>query len=201
MILEINEKNPNKRLIDQTVQILESGGVIIYPTDTVYAYGCDSKSKSAIEKIYRIKNIQSSKRLSFILSDISSMNDYVRNISDQAFKIMKKCVPGPYTFIFHASKLVPKIAITKQKTIGVRIPDNNIALDLVRTLGRPIISAGVQLSDDTYVIDPENLQKENKNFVDIIIDAGVKSKELSTVVDFTSGKPVVIREGKGEFFF
>ncbi len=201
MILEINEKNPNKRLIDQTVQVLEAGGVIIYPTDTVYAYGCDCKSKSALEKIYRIKNIQNTKLLSFILSDISSMNDYVRNISDQAFKSMKKCVPGPYTFIFHASKLVPKIAITKQKTIGVRIPDNNIALDIVRTLGRPLISAGVQLSDDTYVIDPQNLEKENKNFVDIIIDAGVKSKELSTVVDFTSGKPVVIREGKGEFFF
>ena len=201
MILEINEKNPNKRLIDQTVQVLEAGGVIIYPTDTVYAYGCDSKSKSALEKIYRIKNIQNTKLLSFILSDISSMNDYVRNISDQAFKSMKKCIPGPYTFIFHASKLVPKVVLTKQKTIGVRIPDNNIALDIVRTLGRPLISAGVQLSDDTYVIDPQNLEKENKNFVDIIIDAGVKSKELSTVVDFTSGKPVVIREGKGEFFF
>jgi len=201
MILEINEKNPNKRQISQIVEILEEGGVIIYPTDTVYAYGCDSKSKNALEKIYRIKNIRNTKHLSFILSDISSMNDYVRNISDQAFKAMKKCVPGPYTFIFHASKLVPKIAMTKQKTIGVRVPDNNIALDIVRTLGRPIISAGVQLSDDSYVIDPQNIEKENRNFVDIIIDAGVKSKELSTVVDFTTGHPVVIREGKGEFFF
>jgi tRNA threonylcarbamoyl adenosine modification protein (Sua5/YciO/YrdC/YwlC family) len=201
MILQINEKNPHKRQIDQTVQTLEAGGVIIYPTDTVYAYGCDSRSKSALEKIYRIKKIDSSKMLSFILPDISSMNDYVKNISDQAFKIMKKCVPGPYTFIFHASKLVLNIAMSKQKTIGVRIPDNNIALDIVRALGRPIISAGVLLEDDTYAIDPEILDKENKNYVDIIIDAGMKSKELSTVIDFTSGKPVVIREGKGEIFF
>ncbi|MCU0847423.1 MAG: L-threonylcarbamoyladenylate synthase [Spirochaetes bacterium] len=201
MIFCINEQNPQKRLIEKAREIIENGGVIIYPTDTVYAYGCDISDKKAIERIYRIKKIDRKKPLSFIFSDISSMNEYVRSVSDVAFKIMKKAIPGPYTFIFKASKLVPKIAITHQKTIGVRIPDNNIALDLVRSLGRPILSASVNTATGEYVIEPASLEKAFINEVDLIIDAGMKMSEPSTVVDFTEGNPVIIREGKGDIFF
>ena len=201
MIFVINEENPQKRFIEKAVDVLEQGGVIIYPTDTVYAYGCDINDKRAIEKIYWIKNIGRHKPLSFIFSQISEISIYVRNISDQAFKIMKKAFPGPYTLIFKATKLVPKIAITNQKTIGVRIPDNNIALELVRTLGRPIMSASVNTAGGEYIIEPKDLEKIYRNEVDLVVDAGPKISEPSTVIDVTDGSPVIIRMGKGEIFF
>jgi len=201
MIYNIHDKNPQKRLIQKSCDVLENGGVIIYPTDTVYAYGCDIRNKKAIERIYRIKKLNNKKLLSFIFTDISGINEYVRNISDTAYKIMKKALPGPYTFIFNASKLVPKIAITNQKTIGVRIPDEIIALDLVRQLGRPILSASVNISEDEYVIDPTELEKASMNEIDLVINAGPRISDLSTVVDFTDKSPVIIREGKGEIFF
>jgi len=197
MIFVVNEQNPQKRLIDKARETLEQGGVIIYPTDTVYAYGCDIRDKHAIEKIYRLKKISRKKPLSFIFSDISTINDYVRNISDQAYKLMKKVLPGPYTFIFQASRLVPKIAITNQKTIGVRIPDNNIALELVRALGRPVMSASVNTAEGDYIIDPRDLEKVYRNEVDLVIDAGPKISEPSTIIDFTEDAPQIIREGKG----
>ncbi len=201
MIFVINEQNPQKRLIDKAVEVLKQGGVIVYPTDTVYAYGCDIHDKRAIEKIHWIKHIGRNKPLSFIFSDISEISEYVRNISDRAFKIMKKAFPGPYTLIFNATKLVPKVAITNQKTIGVRIPDNNIAMELVRTLGRPILSASVSTSSGEYIVEPKDLEKIYRNEVELVIDAGPKVSEVSTVIDLTDGNPVVIREGKGEIFF
>ncbi|MBN2079520.1 MAG: threonylcarbamoyl-AMP synthase [Spirochaetes bacterium] len=201
MIFVINEENPQKRLIDKAVEVLRQGGVIIYPTDTVYAYGCDIIDKRAIEKIYWIKRIGRNKPLSFIFSDISGISEYVRNISDRAFKIMKKAFPGPYTLIFRATKLVPRVAITNQKTIGVRIPDNKIALELVRTLGRPIISASVNTAAGEYIVEPKDLEKIYRNEVDLVIDAGPKESAPSTVVDFTGDEPVVVRVGKGEIFF
>ncbi len=201
MIFVINEENPQRRLIEKACEIVGEGGVIIYPTDTVYAYGCDIRDKHAIEKIYRIKNIRKNKPLSFVFADFIGINDYVRNISDQAYKIMKKAIPGPYTFIFHASKLVPKIAITHQKTIGVRIPDCNIARELVRTLGRPIMSASVNTMAGDYIVEPKDLEKVFRNDLDLVIDAGPKVSDPSTIIDFTSGHPVVVREGKGEIFF
>lgn len=201
MIFVIHEQNPQKRLIDKAVDIMRQGGVIIFPTDTVYAYGCDINDKRAIEKIYWIKQIGRKKPLSFIFSDISEISAYVRNISDHAFKIMKKAFPGPYTLIFKATKLVPKIAITNQKTIGVRIPNNNIALDLVRTLGRPIMCASVNTASGEYIVEPRDLEAIYRNEVDLVIDAGPKISEPSTVVDLTEGEPVIIREGKGEIFF
>lgn len=200
-IFEIHEKNPQRRLIDKTVDALRKGGVMIYPTDTVYAYGCDIMQKNSIERIYSIKQIPKNKPLSFIFSDISQLHEYVRNVSDQAFKIMKKVFPGPYTFIFKASKTVPKIAITNQKTIGVRIPDNIIALELVNALGRPILSAGVNLEDGSYVIEPTHINKQIRNEVDIIINCGPKLPEPSTIIDFSEDEPKVIRQGKGEIFF
>jgi len=201
MIFVIHEQNPQKRLIEKAVEVLKQGGVIVYPTDTVYAYGCDINDRRAIEKIYRIKRIGRNKPLSFIFSDISEVSDYARNISDKAFKIMKKAFPGPYTLIFNSTKLVPKVAITNQKTIGVRIPDNNIALDLVRTLGRPIMSASVNTSTGEYIVDPKDLDKIFRHEVDLVIDAGPKVSEVSTVIDLSEGYPVIIREGKGEIFF
>jgi tRNA threonylcarbamoyl adenosine modification protein (Sua5/YciO/YrdC/YwlC family) len=201
MIFVIHEQNPQKRLIEKAVEILRQGGVIIFPTDTVYAYGCDINDKRAIEKIYWIKQIGRNKPLSFIFSDISEISEYVRNISDRAFKIMKKALPGPYTLIFKATKLVPKIAITNQKTIGVRIPNNNIALDLVRTLGRPIMCASVNTVAGEYIVEPRDLEAIYRNEVDLVIDAGPKVSEPSTVVDLTEGDPLIIREGKGEIFF
>jgi tRNA threonylcarbamoyl adenosine modification protein (Sua5/YciO/YrdC/YwlC family) len=201
MIFVIHEQNPQKRLIDKAVEILRQGGVIIFPTDTVYAYGCDISDKRAIEKIYWIKQIGRNKPLSFIFSDISEISEYVRNISDRAFKIMKKALPGPYTLIFKATKLVPKIAITNQKTIGVRIPKNNIALELVRALGRPIMCASVNTVSGEYIVEPRDLEAIYRNEVDLVIDAGPKISEPSTVVDLMEGEPVIIREGKGEIFF
>ncbi len=201
MIFVINQENPQKRLIDKAVEILVQGGVIVYPTDTVYAYGCDINDKRAVERIYRLKKIDKRKPLSFIFPDISKINSYVRNISDTAFKIMKKATPGPYTFIYNASRLVPNIVITRQKTIGVRIPDNNIALELVRKLERPILSASINTGDSEYIFDPQELEKFIRNEVDLIIDGGPIVPEPSTVVDFTGNIPEIIREGKGEIFF
>ncbi len=201
MIFVINEQNPQKRLIEKAVEVLKEGGVIIFPTDTVYAYGCDINDKHAIEKIYWIKRIGRNKPLSFMFSDISGISEYARNISDRAFKIMKKAFPGPYTLVFKATRLVPRIAITNQKTIGVRIPDNNIALELVRALGRPIMSASVNSVSGEYIVEPKDLEKIYRNEVDLVIDAGPKVSQPSTVVDLTEGEPVVIREGKGEIFF
>ncbi len=201
MIFVINEQNPQQRLINKAIDVLRQGGVIIYPTDTVYAYGCDINDKRAIEKIYWIKGIGRKKPLSFIFSQISEISSYVRNISDVAFKIMKKAFPGPYTLIFKATKLVPKIAITDQKTIGVRIPANNIALELVRAMGRPIMSASVNNASGEYIVEPKDLVKIYRNAVDLVIDAGPKISEPSTVIDLTEGEPIIIRQGKGEIFF
>ncbi len=201
MIFVINEQNPQRRLIEKAREILIHGGVIIYPTDTVYAYGCDIRDKRAIERIYRIKKIPKKKPLSFIFSSISELHEYVRNISDTAFKIMKRALPGPYTFIFKASRLVPKIAITNQKTIGVRIPDNRIALELVSALGRPIISAGVNTSTGEYIIEPTNIERQFRNEIDLVINCGPKASDPSTIVDFSGEEMVIVREGKGELFF
>lgn len=201
MIFVINEDNPQPRLIKKTVEVLQEGGVIVFPTDTVYAYGCDVKDKRAIERIYWLKKMDRHKPLSFIFTEISQVNNYARNISDDAYKIMKKALPGPYTFIFRASKLVPKIVVTNQKTVGVRIPDNNIALDIVRALGRPLIATSVNNLSGDYIVEPRDLEKVYKNEVDLVIDSGPRISSPSTVVDMTGDVINVIREGKGEIFF
>jgi len=201
MILAIHDKNPQQRLVEQVCRVLDKGGIIIYPTDTVYAYGCDSANRHAIEQIYRLKKFDKKKPLSFIFRDISSINGYAKNVSNDAFKIMKKAMPGPYTFIFSAAKMVPTILATNRKTIGVRIPDNKIAQALVASLGRPIMSASVNNIDGEYVTRPVMLEKVYKNEVDIIIDSGPIVSEPSTVVDFSGPFPEIIRYGKGEVFF
>ncbi len=201
MIFEINEKNPQKRLIDKTVDIISQGGVVVIPTDTVYAYACDVMSRNAVEKLYRIKKMDRKKPLSFLFDDIASINEYVRNLSTEAFKIIKKTLPGPYTFIFNASKVVPKVVLTNQKTIGVRIPDNNIAREIVRELGRPVIVSSVENSDGEFVISPGEIEKKHHHLIDLVIDSGPGILELSTVVDFSGDEIKVLREGKGDLFF
>jgi len=201
MIFVINEQNPQARLINKTIEILNEGGVIVFPTDTVYAYGCDIKDKRAIERIYRLKKMEKHKPLSFIFTDISEINGYARNISDDAYKIMKKAFPGPYTFIFKASKLVPKIVVTKQKTVGVRIPDNNIAIEIVKALGRPLLATSVSNTDGSHIVEPKDLEKIYRNEVDLVIDCGPKISSPSTIVDMSEDSIRIIREGKGEIFF
>ena len=201
MIFVINEQNPQGRLINRAKEILEIGGVIIFPTDTVYAYGCDIKDKRAIERIYRLKKMDKHKPLSFIFTEISEINNYTRNISNEAYKIMKKAFPGPYTFILNASKLVPKFVVTNQKTVGVRIPDNNIAISLVKALGRPILATSVSDLNGEYILEPSDLEKKFKNEIDLVIDCGPKISSPSTIVDMTEDNFKIIREGKGELFF
>jgi len=201
MIFVINEQNPQSRLVNKTVEILEEGGVIVFPTDTVYAYGCDIKDKRAIERIYRLKKMEKHKPLSFIFTEISEISDYARHISDDAYKIMKKAFPGPYTFIFKASKLVPKVVVTNQKTVGVRIPDNNIAIEIVKALGRPLLATSVSNISGDYIVEPKDLEKIYRNEVDLVIDCGPKISSPSTVVDMTEETFRVLREGKGEIFF
>ncbi|HNX24890.1 MAG TPA: L-threonylcarbamoyladenylate synthase [Spirochaetota bacterium] len=201
MIFVINEQNPQARLINKTKEILEEGGVIVFPTDTVYAYGCDIKDKRAIERIYRLKKMDKHKPLSFIFTEISEINDYARNISDDAYKIMKKAFPGPYTFIFKASKLVPKVVVTNQKTVGVRIPANNIAIEIVKALGRPLLATSVSNQSGNYIVEPKDLEKIYRNEVDLVIDCGPKISSPSTVVDMSEDTFRIIREGKGEIFF
>jgi len=200
MIFNVNEDNPQKRLISQTVDILKKGGVIIYPTDTVYAYGCDPTQKKAIEKIYRLKNSNQKKPLSFIFKELGWIHEYVDRLPDSAFKAIKKLLPGPYTFILKGSKLIPKIVLTKQKTVGVRIPKNNIAIAIVEMLGRPILSASINNVEGEFIIEPQDLEKVYKNDVDLIIDSGPKGIEPSTIVDFTDGIEI-IREGKGDISY
>jgi tRNA threonylcarbamoyl adenosine modification protein (Sua5/YciO/YrdC/YwlC family) len=201
MIIQIHEEKPQKRFIQKAVEVLEAGGVIIYPTDTVYAYGCDPQCKSAIEKIYHLKKIQRNQPLSFVFADIAGISEYVRNISNPAFKIMKQALPGPYTFIFQASKLVPRLVLTKQKTIGVRVPDNTVTRELVQALGRPLISTSVHTASGEHIISPAELEKVYRNDVDLVIDCGKKLSDPSTVVDFSDGTIEIIRRGKGELFF
>ncbi len=201
VVITMHEETPEKRQIRRTAELLSQGAIILYPTDTVYAYGCDIARKDAIEKIYRIREIPRAKPLSFVFSDIAHVNEYVRNMSDHAFKAMKKLTPGPYTFIFQASKLVPKFVLTKQKTVGVRIPDHEIPLALVRELGRPILTSSVIDADGGYVLEPDDLDRMRYNQLDCVIDCGRKAQEPSTVLDFSSGECVVLREGKGSLIW
>ena len=198
MLLRIHPKDPQGRLIRQAVDILRKGGVIIYPTDTVYGIGCDILQADAIERICRIKGILPHKaNLSFICNDLSHLSEYTKPISTPTFRLLKDHLPGPYTFILPASKLVPKILQSKKSTIGLRIPDNPIAMALVRELGRPILSTslpGEQVEDTT---DPDVMYENFGNLVDAVIDGGIGGMIPSTVVDCSEEEPVVIREGAG----
>ena len=198
MILHVHPEDPQPRLIKQIVESLQKGGIIIYPTDTVYGLGCDILQQKAVERICRIKQVEPKKaQLSFVCSDLSHLSDYTKPIPNSVYRTLKEYLPGPYTCILQASKLVPKILQSKKDTIGLRIPNNNIAMAIVKELGRPILSAslpGEMVEDYT---DPEVMYENFRNEVDFVVDGGIGGIKPSTVVDFTGDNPVLIREGLG----
>jgi len=197
MIITINPKDPQRRLIRKVVEVLEMGGVIGYPTDTIYGVGCDLFNPEAIRKVHRLKKLDGKKPLSFICSDLKDISRYAY-VSNYAYKTMKRLLPGPYTFILEATKLVPKIAMTKQKTVGIRIPDNKICLSIVRELGHPIISTSVYKPDEGLYNDPTEIEERFGKQLDLVIDGGIIVAEHSSIVDLTGEFPKVIREGKGD---
>jgi len=200
MILKVNPQNPQKRAIRRAVEVLKEGGVIAYPTDTIYGLGCDLYNRGAIEKIYHLKRYSKNKRLSIICSDLKDISRYAQ-VPDYAYRIMKKLVPGPYTFILEATKLVPKIMLTNQRTIGIRVPDHPIPLALVKELGGPIITTSVTKPDETLYNDPQELEERFGKEVDLIIDGGIIVPQHSSIIDLTAEEPKVLRVGKGDVSF
>lgn len=197
--IRIYEENPNPKEIKKVVEVLRKGGLIIYPTDTVYGLGCDITNTKALEKIARIKGIKLAKaNWSFICTDLSNLSDYVRQIDTATFKILKRALPGPYTFILPGNNNLPK-EFKKKKTVGIRVPDNSIVKALVETLGNPIVSTSIRDEDDVleYTTDPELIYEKWENLVDIVIDGGYGGNVASTIIDLSTGYPEVIREGKG----
>ena len=197
MILAVNPKNPQMRLIRKVVGIVERGGVIGYPTDTIYGVGCDLFNPEAIQKIHRFKKMEGKKPLSFICSDLKDISQYAF-VSTYAYKMMRRVLPGAYTFILKATKLVPKIAQTKQKTVGIRIPDNKICLALVKELGHPIVSTSVNKPDEGLYNDPAEIEERFGKHLDLVIDGGMIVAEHSSIIDLTGDFPKVIRVGKGD---
>lgn len=200
MLIKIYPENPNEKAIEQVVDVLKKGGLIIYPTDTVYGLGCDITNPKAIEKIARIRGIKPDKaNFSFICHDLSHIADYIKPIDNTTFRILKKALPGPFTFIFNANNNVPKLLSSNKKTVGIRVPDNNIARRIVQELGNPIISASIKDDDELveYSTDPELIHEKYENLVDLVIDGGYGDNEASTVIDCTTGEFEIIREGKG----
>jgi tRNA threonylcarbamoyl adenosine modification protein (Sua5/YciO/YrdC/YwlC family) len=196
MMIELNENNLEYPKIKKAVDFLRNNGVIVYPTDTIYGFGCDIFSEEAIEKIYKIKQ-KKARRFSFICNDLTEISKYAI-VSDYAYRLMKKLLPGPYTFIFKATKLVPKEIIPDKKTVAIRIPDNKICLELVKQLGHPIITTSVNLTDELNYSEPLEIEKEFGKQVDLIIDAGILSNDPSSVIDLSGEAPVIIRRGKGD---
>lgn len=200
MLNKIHPQNPQPQLIKQAVDLLSSGGIIIYPTDTVYGLGCDITKPKAIERICQLKGIKPEKaHFSFICYDLSHISDYTKPIDTATFRLLKKALPGPFTFVFNASGQVPKLLSTNRKTVGIRVPDNDIARELVKQLGNPILSTSIYDDDDVveYSTDPELIHEKYESLVDMVIDGGYGGNEASTVVDCTSGDFDVLRQGKG----
>ena len=200
MLIRIHPLNPQDRLLRQIIDIVKKGGIIIYPTDTIYGLGCDIFQHKAVERICRIKNVQPEKaNLSFVCYDLSDLSHYARQLDTPVYRTLKQYLPGPYTFILNASKEVPRILKTKRDTVGIRVPDNKIARSIVKDLGNPILSAtlpGELVEDYT---DPEIIHDRFEKLVDVVIDGGIGGMVPSTIVDFTKGEPVIVREGAGEW--
>lgn len=202
MLIKIYPQNPNDKDIRYVVDVLQKGGIIIYPTDTVYGMGCDITNVKAVEKVARYKNVSVEKsNLSFICSDLSHLSDFSKPVSNQLYKLLKRYLPGPYTFLLNANSNVPKYFKGKKKTVGIRIPDNSIILEIVRTLGNPIMSTSIHDDDEIveYSTDPELIHEKYKDIVDLVIDGGYGNNTPSTIVDCTTDIPLVIRQGKGIF--
>lgn len=200
MLLRINPNKPNTKEIEQVVNCLRDGGIIIYPTDTVYGIGCDIHKQRAVERICKLKNIDPEKaNFSFICADLSHLSDFTRPIDTHTFKLIKKALPGPFTFVLEANNNVPKLFSSKKKTVGIRIPNNKICIEIVKLLGNPIMSTSVHDDDEIieYTTDPELIYEKYKNIVDIVIAGGYGNNEASTVVDCTNSEYKVLRQGLG----
>ena len=191
VVLPINPNNPQQRLINRVSEVLDGGGLIAYPTDTFYGIGCDLYNKKGIQLIYRLKNRPLKKPFSFVCDSLKEISRYAL-VSNYAYKTMKRLLPGPYTFILEGTRLVPKIMLTKRKTVGIRVPDNKICLSIVRTLGRPIISTSAGYDD------PHSIGEAFTSYLDVVIDGGILYPSPSSVVSLIDDLPVVIREGKGD---
>ncbi len=200
MLIKIYPENPNPKAIEQVVEVLKKGGIIIYPTDTVYGMGCDISNHKAIEKICRLRGIKPEKaNFSFICSDLRHISDYIKPIDTTTFRVLKKALPGPFTFILNANSNVPKLLSSNKKTVGIRVPDNDIAREIVLQLGNPILSTSIHDDDEVveYSTDPELIHEKYEDTVDMVIDGGYGDNEPSTVVDCTLGDFEIIRQGKG----
>ncbi|CAN5321747.1 L-threonylcarbamoyladenylate synthase [soil metagenome] len=198
-LIRIYEENPNPKDIKKVVDVLRNGGLIIYPTDTVYGLGCDITNTQALERIAQIKNVKLDKaNFSFICENLSNLSDYVKQIDTQTFKILKRNLPGPYTFILPGNNNLPSV-FKKKKTVGIRVPNNNICLAIVNQLGNPIVSTSIRDEDEVieYTTDPELILEKWDKLVDIVIDGGYGDNIPSTVIDLTSNSPEVVRQGKG----
>lgn len=201
MLIRINSDNPDSKTISQIVHCLKNGGIIIYPTDTVYALGCDITQNKAVERICKLKNIKPEKsKFAFVCSDLSHLSEFTKPIPNHIFRIMKKALPGPYTFILEANNHVPKIVKQERKTVGIRVPANSICHELVNALGNPLISTSlVDTTDDIleYFSDPEIIYQQYQDAVDMVIDGGHGNIYASTIIDCSKGEIEVIREGLG----
>lgn len=200
MLLDINPDNPQERLINKLVEILEDGGVIIYPTDTVYGIGCDITNRKAVEKVAQLRGLDPGKALfSFICQDISQVSEYASQISNDVFRLMKHNLPGPFTFILKANNKTPKILKNRKDTIGVRLVDNNIVMALVKGLGRPILTASLKNDDEIleYFTNAEDIYEDYGKRVDAVIDGGPGNNVPSTIIDCTGPEPILQREGAG----
>jgi len=199
--IRLYEENPDPRKITQIVNVLRSGGLIIYPSDTIYGLGCDIFNQKAVDKVRRIKNVNDKKMdLAFVCYDLSHLSVYAKNVSTPVFKLMKKTLPGPYTFILNASSKVPKILKVKKKKVGIRIPNNRIPREIVKELGNPIVTTSLHDDDQIleYATDPELIYEQYKNQVDLIIDGGYGDNQASTILDYSGEELEIIRQGKGE---
>jgi len=198
-LIRIYEENPNPREINKVVDVLKRGGLIIYPTDTVYALGCDINNAKALEHIARIKNVKLKQaNFPFVCYDLSNLSNYVKQIDTTTFKILKRALPGPYTFILPGARTLPS-AFKKKKTVGIRIPANKIPLEIVKALGNPIVSTSIYDEDEVleYTTDPELIHEKWDHLVDLVINGGYGGNEPSTIIDLSEDEPIIIREGKG----
>ncbi|MFC6877683.1 L-threonylcarbamoyladenylate synthase [Flavobacterium myungsuense] len=197
--IKIYEDKPNEAAIKKVVDVLKNGGLVIYPTDTVYGLGCDITNTKALERIAKIKGVKLEKaNFSFICHDLSNLSDYVKQIDTATFKLLKRALPGPYTFILPGNNNLPK-EFKKKTTVGIRIPNNAIALEIVKMLGNPIVSTSIRDDDDVieYTTDPELIFEKWQNRVDMVIDGGYGDNMGSTIIDVSGHEPIVVREGKG----
>jgi len=201
LFLKLYEENPNEKILNQVADILRSGGIIIYPTDTVYGMGCDINNPKAVEKVAQLKGVNLAKtNFSFICYDLSHLSDYAIQVDNDVFKVMRKNLPGPFTFVLTASKKVPKLFKSKKKTVGIRIPNNKIVREIVNTLGNPILSSSIYDEDEMieYATDPELIYEKYKNIVDCVIDGGYGGNIPSSIIDCSEGEINILREGLGE---